>query len=203
MGEAKRRKQLDPTFGRGPQWQQWLPPLSKGGYAAAYGLNGSEIKASVWDYKLTENISFMPIPPNEVPEPLQLLKDSLPGPESGLQILPTKMGDKGIAPLVDCLVLYGLKQIVPDWETGVEHSVAKILPAPTSANEDYVRALQNRDNFRGGLSADGLMLATVYWENYSLEHRYQDLIDWKNVIPDSHRSFFMTDGWVHFAISVR
>ena len=202
MGEAKRRKKLDPTFGRGPQWQQWLPPLQKNGSATAYGLNGHQIKVNAYDYELTQNIRYEPISPDEISESLKALQNSLPGPESGLQVFPTMFGDEDFSPLSECLILYGLKHVVADGEIGVEHSVARILVSPDSANDPYIKKLQNRKNFGNCLSADGLMLAVVNWEEYSLEHCYQDLIDWNNVIPDSHRSFFMTDGWVHFAISV-
>ena len=96
---------------------------------------------------------------------------------------------------------YGLKQTVPDGRSGVEHSTAQILLDPALANDSYVIALQDRSNFGDCAGADGLMLAAIMWEKYSLEG-YQEQVDWNKTIPVAYRDFFVTDGWVSFAIRV-
>ena len=65
---------------------------------------------------------FEPLPPAQMSDSLKALQDSLPGPETGLQVFPVRMGDEAIAHLFDGLVLYGLKQTVPEGRSGVEHS---------------------------------------------------------------------------------
>ena len=141
------------------------------------------------------------MPLEAMPASLKKLRDSLPGLDTGLQTFPVKMGDETISLLLDCLVLYGLKQIVPERKVGVEHAAVRILIAPDSANSAYSKALQNRRNF-DYLSADGLMLAARLWEQYSIEQHYQHLIDWDNTIPEAHKDFLTTPGWINCAIQV-
>jgi len=181
--------------------REWLPPLPKGKGSIVYGLNSHPITASAWDYALTQNIEFIPIPLEAMPASLKKLRDTLPGPDSGLQTFPVKMGDEEISPPLDCLVLYGLKQTVPEGKAGVEHSAVRILTASDSANSAYSKDLQNRRNF-DCLGADGLMLAAILWEQYSIEQHYQELIDWNKTILAAHRDFFTTPGWVNCAIEV-
>ena len=180
---------------------EWLPPLPRGEASAVRGLNGYQITTDAWDYDLTENIVFIPIPPEEMSDSLKTLRESLPGPDTGLQTFPVKMGDDDISPLLDCLVLYGLKQTVPAGKVGVQQAAVRILIAPDSADSDYAKALQDKSNF-DCLGADGLMLAAILWEEYSIEQHYQQLIDWDNTIPAAHRDFFTTTGWVNSAVQV-
>ena len=181
--------------------REWLPPLPKGEGSIVYGLNGHQITTDAWDYELTESIEFIPMPLEAMPASLKKLRDTLPGLGTGLQTFPVQMGDETIGPLLDCLVLYGLKQTVPSGKAGVEHVAVRILIGPDSADSAYSKALQDRSNF-DCLGADGLMLAARLWEEYSIEQHYQELIDWENTIPAAHRAFFTTDGWVNCAIQV-
>lgn len=181
---------------------KWIPPLPKGEGSVAYGLEGEQIAADAWDYDLTANIVFQSLPLAQMTDSLKALKASLPGPESGLQIIPVRMSDEGTAVVLDGLVLYGLKQVVLEGKSGVEHSVVRILLDPASANSDYAKALEDRCNFNDCQGADGLMLAAILWETYSLEE-CQELIDRDSTIPKAHRDFFTTAGWVSCAIQVR
>lgn len=178
---------------------KWIPPLPKGKLAVVYGLEGEQITVSAQDYELMESVAFQSLPLAQMSDSLKALKASLPGPESGLQIIPVRMGDEGTAVVLDGLVLYGLKQTVPEGKSGVEHSVVRILLDPASASDEYVKALEDRRNLGDCQGADGLMLAVIMWEIYSLES-YKELIDWNNTIPKAHRDFFTTDGWVSFAV---
>ena len=136
-----------------------------------------------------------------MPVSLKVLKDSLPGLGTGLQTFPVKMGDETTSPLLDCLVLYGLKQTVAEGKAGVQQAAVRILIDPDLADNAYSKALQNRSNF-DCLGADGLMLAAILWEEYSIDQHYQQLIDWDRTIPAAHRDFFTTAGWVNSAIQV-
>lgn len=178
---------------------KWIPPLPKGKESVVYGLEGEQITVSVHDYDLVTNIVFQSLPLAQMTDSLNALKESLPGPESGLQIIPVRMRDEGTAVVLDGLVLYGLKQTVPNGKSGVEHSVIRILLDPVSADSDYAKALEDRRNLGDCQGADGLMLAAIMWEIYSLEG-YQELIDWGSTIPKAHRDFFTTDGWVSCAV---
>ncbi|PZO13690.1 MAG: hypothetical protein DCF25_15775 [Leptolyngbya foveolarum] len=180
---------------------KWIPPLPKGKVAVVYGLKGEQITVSAQDYDLMESIVFQSLPLVQMTDSLKALKASLPGPESGLQIIPVRMGDEGTAVVLDGLVLYGLKQTVPEGKSGVEHSVIRILLDPASANSDYAKTLEDRRNLGDCQGADGLMLAAIMWEIYSLES-YKELIDWNSTIPKAHRDFFTTDGWVSCAVQL-
>ena len=181
--------------------REWIPLFTKGGGGNAYGLGGYQITDSVWDYDSTRNISFQSIAHEEMSEPLKALRGSLPGPEIGLQVFPVKMGDEEIAPLLDCLVLYGLKQVVPYGELGIEHACVRILIASDSIDKPYARVLQCKKNFDCA-GSNGLVLAAMHWEDYYLYDYYQELVDWNNVIPEAEKGFFTTDGWVHCATEV-
>lgn len=176
--------------------------MPKGVGSVVYGLDGEQITGSAWNYDLTEGIVFEPLPPAQMSDALKALQESLPRPETGLQIFPVRMGDEAISPLFDGLALYALKQTVPDGRSGVEHSVVRILLDPDCTNNIHAQALQDKNNFEDCPDADGLMLAAILWQEYSIEQHYLDLIDWNKTIPKAYRDFFATEGWVSCASQV-
>ena len=179
---------------------QWLPPLPDGSGSVKYGLGGHRITADVWDFETTENVEIQSLDYKELSPHLAQLMSSLPNKDTGLQLFPVRFGDECIAPLIDGVVLFGVKHSVEDGDSGVEHVAVKLLLDPSFAHSSYAKALQNRSVFNC-LGADGLMLIAAYWEEYSFD-TYQCLVNWDMLIPEAYKDFFTTEGWIHCAITV-